>query len=384
MALLQRISHTGAAVPSALAGAIAPADLTFVISPTTGWPTGAGGRPFAIVVDPNTTIEEKILCATQASGTVTVASGGRGYDNTVPTGHAAGAVVEHCALALELDDDNDHIYTTSRYDHDTQYARRDGTNPFTGAVTLQSGLTVTGPTSLTGTLTETGNATVSGTLGVAGATSLAGLTASGDAAIAGNLTAATVDAGIAGATAPGRFVGSTTAGAPTSGTFAVGDFAVAGNGALVVCTAAGSPGTWAQIGPGYHARYYRVTSWTSTTTTIVFGLNQRQWDTTGAYNTGTAVFTAPFAGYYLVNYQLGWTATAANQIGSVYLRYNGATHAQASSYYSNGAGVVWAQLSDTFQMAAGDTITTLQSSNATINGIPSLYDSYLTIDRLAA
>jgi hypothetical protein len=249
MALLQRISHTGAAVKSALAAAIAPADLTFTLTQTSGWPTGAGSRPFAVVVDPDTTIEEKILCATQTSGTITVASNGRGFDNTVPTGHAAGAVVEHCAAALELDDDNDHIYTVGRDDH-TQYAPVTGARPFTGPVSMQSGLTVVGPTALTGTLTETGNATVSGTLGVGGNTTLAGLavngneTVAGTLAVAGNLTAATVDAGLTGATAAGRLVGATTAGPPTTGTFVVGDFAVDQKGVVWTCVAAGSPGTW--------------------------------------------------------------------------------------------------------------------------------------------
>src|SRR5215475_5260239 len=101
MALLQRISHTGAAVPAALTGDITPSSMTFVISQTAGWPTGAGGRPFFVVVDPDTLTEEKILCASQASGSITVASGGRGKDNTVPTAHSAGAIVEHCASALE-------------------------------------------------------------------------------------------------------------------------------------------------------------------------------------------------------------------------------------------------------------------------------------------
>lgn len=50
--------------------------------------------------------------------------------------------------------------------------------------------------------------------------------------------------GLTGATAAARFVGGTTSGAPTTGTFAVRDFAVDANGDIWVCTAAGSPGTW--------------------------------------------------------------------------------------------------------------------------------------------
>lgn len=55
---------------------------------------------------------------------------------------------------------------------------------------------------------------------------------------------------LTGATAATRYVGGTTSGAPTTGTFAVGDFVIAQNGAVWVCTTAGTPGTWTQIGGG--------------------------------------------------------------------------------------------------------------------------------------
>ncbi len=56
--------------------------------------------------------------------------------------------------------------------------------------------------------------------------------------------------GLAGATAATRYVGATASGAPTTGTFQAGDFVVAQDGSVWVCTAAGSPGTWTQIGAG--------------------------------------------------------------------------------------------------------------------------------------
>lgn len=58
-------------------------------------------------------------------------------------------------------------------------------------------------------------------------------------------TPASVPLGLTGATAATRFVGATTGGAPTTGTFIVGDFVVAHNGVIWVCTTAGTPGTWA-------------------------------------------------------------------------------------------------------------------------------------------
>jgi hypothetical protein len=52
--------------------------------------------------------------------------------------------------------------------------------------------------------------------------------------------------GLTGAVAPSRYVGATTGGAPVTGTFAVGDFAIDHAGKFWVCTGAGSPGTWTQ------------------------------------------------------------------------------------------------------------------------------------------
>lgn len=59
-----------------------------------------------------------------------------------------------------------------------------------------------------------------------------------------------IPAGLTGATAASRFVGATTSGAPSSGAFLVGDFVIDQTGACWVCTTAGSPGLWAQVGVG--------------------------------------------------------------------------------------------------------------------------------------
>ena len=61
----------------------------------------------------------------------------------------------------------------------------------------------------------------------------------------GNLSAPTVSAsGLTGTTAASRYVGGTTSGAPTSGTFALGDYIIDQTGVIWICTTAGSPGTW--------------------------------------------------------------------------------------------------------------------------------------------
>lgn len=50
--------------------------------------------------------------------------------------------------------------------------------------------------------------------------------------------------GTTGAPNAGRFVGVTTSGAPTTGTYRVGDYCLSQNGQLFACVTAGTPGTW--------------------------------------------------------------------------------------------------------------------------------------------
>ena len=55
--------------------------------------------------------------------------------------------------------------------------------------------------------------------------------------------------GITGATANSRYAGATVSGPPASGTFALGDMVPDQAGKIWICTAAGTPGTWALSGP---------------------------------------------------------------------------------------------------------------------------------------
>jgi hypothetical protein len=63
--------------------------------------------------------------------------------------------------------------------------------------------------------------------------------------LTGQLTAVSVTAsGATGALDVTRYVGGTASGAPTGGPWAKGDWAIAQDGALWICTAAGTPGNW--------------------------------------------------------------------------------------------------------------------------------------------
>lgn len=78
--------------------------------------------------------------------------------------------------------------------------------------------------------------------------------------------------GLTGATAATRYVGGTASGAPSTGTFAVGDFVIDQTGSLWICTVAGSPGTWsAERGPGYEIGYAQKTTDTSVAATTAAG-----------------------------------------------------------------------------------------------------------------
>ena len=106
--------------------------------------------------------------------------------------------------------------------------------------------------------------------------------------------------GLTGAVAATRYVGGTTSGAPVSGTFAVGDFVVDQTGKMYVCTVAGTPGTWVQVG--------------SPTTSVTMG-----GDVTGSSATSTVAKIQGTA--------VSATAPTTSQV----LTYNGTSWAPATA-----------------------------------------------------
>lgn len=67
--------------------------------------------------------------------------------------------------------------------------------------------------------------------------------------------AGVVNAFLTGATQASRYAGATASGAPVTGTFATGDFVIARDGKVWVCTAGGSPGTWSDVSSGAAVGY---------------------------------------------------------------------------------------------------------------------------------
>lgn len=102
-----------------------------------------------------------------------------------------------------------------------------GTNTWTASNTYSGGIVANSAVTGSGTinLTGTGASSVGGSMG---ATVFA-------------------PAGITGATSATRYVGGTASVAPATGTFSTGDFVITLTGAIYICTAGGSPGTWSAV-----------------------------------------------------------------------------------------------------------------------------------------
>lgn len=150
-----RRQYTGGAQTTQLATALAgtTAALTIECDDASTYPTGSVG-PFFIVIDRGQATEEKILCESRTSNTITVyndgITNGRGADGTTVVAHSVGAEVEHVFTAQDADEANAHVNASS------------GVHGLTGSVvgttdtqTLTnktlSGATMSGVTTFTGT-----------------------------------------------------------------------------------------------------------------------------------------------------------------------------------------------------------------------------------------
>lgn len=99
-------SYRGDAIVTTVTTDIASGDLTIPIGASTGWPSGAGGKPFVAEINDGTNVE-KILCATRTGLTLAVSS--RGYDDTVAAAFLTGATIKHVFDAKSAQDASDHI-----------------------------------------------------------------------------------------------------------------------------------------------------------------------------------------------------------------------------------------------------------------------------------
>lgn len=113
---MARRSYSGAAAPTTLASGITASDLSITVAAAAGWPDGSGGS-FAVTIGRGEAGEETVLIGSRSGTTLTVASGGRGYDDTSATSHTSGATVEHTITAVDLDEANAHVNDSSGDPH---------------------------------------------------------------------------------------------------------------------------------------------------------------------------------------------------------------------------------------------------------------------------
>lgn len=113
-----RRQYAGGAKPTTLASSLggSTADLTISGTDFSNYPDGSIG-PFYIVIDRGTVSEEKILCVSRTSNTINVynsgLTNGRGSDGTTITSHNSGATVEHVFTAVDANEANAHVNTST-------------------------------------------------------------------------------------------------------------------------------------------------------------------------------------------------------------------------------------------------------------------------------
>lgn len=138
-------------------------------------------------------------------------------------------------------------------------------------------------------------------------------------------------AGLTGATASTRYVGGTTSGSPTSGTFAVGDFVIAQDGYVWICVTAGSPGGWVRgDGVYFKDRFNRANSspsmgaaWTADAGT--WGITSNQAYCSSGVSGGAVVHDLGVADNYAIDFDI--SITTGSDMG-LWFRYQDHNNAQ--------------------------------------------------------
>lgn len=113
-----RRQYAGAAYASVLTAELtaSTASLTIYCNNLTNWPNGTVG-PFYVVIDRGLATEEKILCVSRSSNTLTVyndgVTNGRGADGTSVAFHNTNSTIEHVFTATDANEANLHVNSAS-------------------------------------------------------------------------------------------------------------------------------------------------------------------------------------------------------------------------------------------------------------------------------
>ena len=178
--------------------------------------------------------------------------------------------------------------------------------------------------------------------------------------------------GTAGASAASRYVGGTTAGAPVTGTYKVGDWCIDQTGMIWVCTVAGTSGTWAATSGGRNALqlsydYTNGFSWSGAPTSGFFRIGTGTPPSGGGASTFTAATAINFStttidGLSALNFLNNLvTVNVITPIG-VYVTLSSTSNPTGkfatyllTGFYTSGTGYVIYNL--TYQNSAGSMFT---------------------------
>lgn len=181
---------------------------SFALAASTNWSSGASGTYFA-VLDRGLTSEEKVEITSLAGSIVTIAQ--RGADGSAASIHASGCTITLCHVARDDDEANQAVSQTL------------GTVTTIGDLLYASSVV--------------SNAVTFARVGIGTAGQVFKVNAGGTAPIWQN---------------PGGYSAGT-AGPPIAGTFAQGAIWVDSTNVQYMCTVAGTPGTWQEVGPTQNA-----------------------------------------------------------------------------------------------------------------------------------
>ena len=240
-----------------------------------------------------------------------------------------------------------------------------GTYTFPSSLTTDAYGRVTSITSATNTGTGNNVLQTSPTLTTPniGAATGTSLTATGT--VTGNAVAAT---GLTGATTNTvRLVGATSAGAPTSGTFAVGDLVIDDTGTLWICTTAGTPGTWVpEISASLTVRSATATAGTGEFTIYGTSGTASQTITLPATALNGSIYQIKNISPYPVNIKGGTSSVSIS--GTVYSASTSYT-VPVNTYYSFVySGSIWYCFGTTDLAQMGGSLTAPTLNNSTLTG----------------
>jgi hypothetical protein len=356
---------------------------TFTLNPGQGvtFPDGSVG-PFVTTHDQGLSTEEKVLVQSRTGDVFTIASGGRGYNGTTPQTHQAGASVLHTIDAQDLDEANQvAVQTLGAIAASGDLLMGSGANALVKLPRgLSSQLLQTIGTTLQWTSFGTGQSTQVGTAASDGTQTTP---ARSDHTHSG-LGLSIQVTGVANAT---RYVGATTSGAPSSGTFAVGDFVIDQTGTVWICTVLGTPGTWVSPSVQTVCQVYRNAGFGVSVIGNV-ALDTVLVDTASGWNNTTHKYTVPVAGFYQVSGActtlIGPGNDGAFTGAFIYQNAGNVKSGGVISAASGGGGNYTSNVAGLLHCAVNDTIELQASASVSSTGITGASYTYLDIVKVSS